>query len=84
MTLKETYVHVIDNWLPNYPHNKARVSISIIPRDNVYRISVWSADDTGMIKEYKSKTDTLAMFHWIIHRTDLSQSLLRKRNFEYF
>lgn len=40
MTLKETYVHVIDNWLPNYPHNKARVSISIIPRDNVYRISV--------------------------------------------
>jgi len=81
-------VTVTDDWYPNYPDNKVKLSIflSYKPRIDHYlvRMCVWGADDTGMELDFTSRDYDTLKYHYDIWKKHVFDKVPDGVNMQWF
>ena len=76
-------VHHGDDWYPNHRGNRVHITLAVHRATLVSRVSVWGADDTGVVCEGLTLAVGLDLYVRIAHNTCPPRtSLLTRWGFE--
>jgi hypothetical protein len=74
---KTVYCHTSEDWYPNYPDNKVKVSMHINKDRKQQVVCIWGADDCGMELWSEDKTIIRKLFRKISKMKDVTKEKLR-------
>lgn len=84
--MRDMFVPVTDDWIPNHPGNTVKVSTMSLHQGlapaNAYRVCVWGADDFGMERDFPTKEEAIALYEDMISRESLSRDICRSLGLE--